>query len=205
MRAPAVCDTCGTIFPSAIDVAAENVGILGCSSGPCPKCGGYGRIPDGIYSFIDNAILLLSDRMRTKSELYKLVDILKKARQNQSTAQELSEKIQHELPELSSLKDILPQTRIELYAFVGIILTIITILIASWSRDNTPKIAINQVVNVLYENQNSIQQPNDAAEKDIKNRNKVKSTNLKKIGRNQTCPCGSGKKYKKCCLNKEKG
>ena len=26
----------------------------------------------------------------------------------------------------------------------------------------------------------------------------------KKIGRNAECPCGSGKKYKKCCLNKEK-
>ena len=23
-----------------------------------------------------------------------------------------------------------------------------------------------------------------------------------KIGRNETCPCGSGKKYKKCCINK---
>jgi methionyl aminopeptidase len=27
---------------------------------------------------------------------------------------------------------------------------------------------------------------------------------LKKIGRNDLCPCGSGKKYKKCCLGKEK-
>lgn len=26
----------------------------------------------------------------------------------------------------------------------------------------------------------------------------------KKIGRNELCPCGSGKKYKKCCLLKEK-
>ena len=25
---------------------------------------------------------------------------------------------------------------------------------------------------------------------------------MKKIGRNEPCPCGSGKKYKKCCLNK---
>ncbi|MCI5150636.1 MAG: DUF1186 domain-containing protein [Candidatus Electrothrix sp. MAN1_4] len=24
----------------------------------------------------------------------------------------------------------------------------------------------------------------------------------KKIGRNEPCPCGSGKKYKKCCINK---
>lgn len=26
--------------------------------------------------------------------------------------------------------------------------------------------------------------------------------NENKIGRNEPCPCGSGKKYKKCCLNK---
>jgi peptide deformylase len=25
----------------------------------------------------------------------------------------------------------------------------------------------------------------------------------KKVGRNEPCPCGSGKKYKKCCINKE--
>jgi uncharacterized protein YecA (UPF0149 family) len=24
-----------------------------------------------------------------------------------------------------------------------------------------------------------------------------------KIGRNEPCPCGSGRKYKKCCLGKE--
>jgi len=25
-----------------------------------------------------------------------------------------------------------------------------------------------------------------------------------KIGRNSPCPCGSGKKYKKCCMGKDK-
>ena len=25
-----------------------------------------------------------------------------------------------------------------------------------------------------------------------------------KVGRNETCPCGSGKKYKYCCLEKDK-
>jgi hypothetical protein len=30
-------------------------------------------------------------------------------------------------------------------------------------------------------------------------------TNIaKKIGRNQPCPCGSGKKYKKCCMHDKK-
>jgi len=32
---------------------------------------------------------------------------------------------------------------------------------------------------------------------------KIASTNtIIKVGRNELCPCGSGKKYKKCCLNK---
>ncbi|RQW06388.1 hypothetical protein EH223_02390, partial [candidate division KSB1 bacterium] len=26
---------------------------------------------------------------------------------------------------------------------------------------------------------------------------------MKTIGRNAPCPCGSGKKYKNCCLNKQ--
>ena len=29
-----------------------------------------------------------------------------------------------------------------------------------------------------------------------------KPRSVKKVGRNDPCPCGSGKKYKKCCLNK---
>lgn len=29
------------------------------------------------------------------------------------------------------------------------------------------------------------------------------SLTMPKIGRNDTCPCGSGKKYKHCCLNKD--
>lgn len=27
----------------------------------------------------------------------------------------------------------------------------------------------------------------------------------KKVGRNDPCPCGSGKKYKNCCMQKDKG
>lgn len=33
---------------------------------------------------------------------------------------------------------------------------------------------------------------------------KGKTNNKSKIGRNDPCPCGSGKKYKKCCLAKDK-
>ena len=31
---------------------------------------------------------------------------------------------------------------------------------------------------------------------------KFKVKSMKKIGRNDPCPCGSGKKYKHCCLDR---
>lgn len=34
------------------------------------------------------------------------------------------------------------------------------------------------------------------------NQSKIFTNDSTKVGRNDPCPCGSGKKYKKCCLNK---
>jgi hypothetical protein len=47
-------------------------------------------------------------------------------------------------------------------------------------------------------------QPNyiDSDYEDLARRFDSFKTKKKKIGRNDPCPCGSGKKYKKCCLNK---
>ena len=33
---------------------------------------------------------------------------------------------------------------------------------------------------------------------------RLPQTTPPKISRNAPCPCGSGKKYKKCCINKER-
>tara|TARA_R100000234_G_scaffold46587_1_gene27772 strand:- start:5377 stop:5577 length:201 start_codon:yes stop_codon:yes gene_type:complete len=32
----------------------------------------------------------------------------------------------------------------------------------------------------------------------------LKENPIVKVGRNQPCPCGSKKKYKKCCINKRR-
>jgi len=44
--------------------------------------------------------------------------------------------------------------------------------------------------------------PSDFNSVPFKKRNIQMPVTSKKIGRNDPCPCGSGKKYKKCCLNK---
>jgi hypothetical protein len=76
MRAPVVCDTCGTIFLSPIEIIDSRVSFSGCTASPCPKCGGVGHIPDGIYNFIGNTIEFLGGPSRTVSELKRLKIIL---------------------------------------------------------------------------------------------------------------------------------
>jgi hypothetical protein len=151
VRAPAICNDCGTIFPSICDFENfTNISFNSCTSGPCPVCSGVGRIPDGIYNFIGNAIELLSGPKSTVTQLQRLAHILIDAKNNNLTSAEVSSAISAATPELSSLKDWLPTTRNELYAFTAIILTIIAMLISQFSSSEPKQIEINNVINNIY-------------------------------------------------------
>ena len=192
------------IFPSAVEVSdSTNISFYGCGSGPCPGYGGDGHIPDGVYNFIGNTIELLSGPSRTVSELERLASILMQARQEGASLAQVGKKIQDEVPELSSLKNILPKSRSELYAFIAIIIAIVSLVLGQLKRSEPPKVEINQVVNVIYQHQESSAPRRSDDKATSKIQPKVHQKPKKNVGRNDPCPCGSGKKYKKCCLNKE--
>jgi hypothetical protein len=195
MRVPAVCDNCSTIFPSSFELKSINTSFYGCTSGPCPICGSTGHILDGVYSFVENTILLLNNSNKTKNELQKLIDILKEAKNKGQSINEIANKISSEAPELSSIKEILPKSRSEFYAFISILITIIGLFINLTSNKHDKKIEVNQIINNFYQ-QNIIE--NNISIKLDSLVNKPKIGVNKKIGRNQLCPCKSGKKYKDC-------
>lgn len=189
MNVPAVCDNCGNIFPSGFSaINSTNISFSNCRAGPCPVCGGTGHIPDGVYNFIGNTIEFLSGPERSLIELRKLASILERAKNNNFDSKSIGREVDEEIPELSSIKDLLPTNRSELYGFITILLTIISLIMSQTQSSNSSKIEINTVINNVYyqtsEAQSSIP--------------KVKAE--KKIGRNELCICGSGKKFKKCCL-----
>jgi hypothetical protein len=62
-------------------------------SGPCPKCGGYGHFPDGVYDFINDTIRIISAPQRTFEELSRLTEILVEAKEKQQSNKIVSEKI----------------------------------------------------------------------------------------------------------------
>jgi RNase P subunit RPR2 len=194
---PAFCDNCGTVFSSGVygDNALQTT-FVNCTAGPCPKCGGIGHIPDGVYNLVGSAIEFLSGPQRTIDELKRLSELLNIAKEKQFTPEKINEELEKELPQfLSLLKDILPKTKTELYSFIGLILTAITILINSSnlsSNKTISKTEIQQITQMAINN--SIVQFGSGQNFQI-NQPTIKKV---KVGRNDKCPCGSGLKYKKC-------
>jgi hypothetical protein len=187
MMVPAVCDSCGAFFPSGYDLHGTEIKLAGNRAGPCPRCGGMGHIPDGTYNFIGDTIELLSGPARSRSELQRLTEILQSARARKASIEEVQGEIRSNLPELSSLADILPTTRSELYAFISIILSILTLILSQLDRGTSQKIEVNQVINQIT----SVAPP-------PRNLQVPGHATVPKVGRNELCSCGSGKKFKKC-------
>ncbi|HTN93696.1 MAG TPA: SEC-C metal-binding domain-containing protein [Gallionella sp.] len=156
-----------------------------------------GTIPDGVYTAAGNVLRLLSGPQKTIEQLKRLVAVIVEARRTQEEPNRIAEKIKEEAPELSSLVDALPKTRSELYNFILVILTAVSVLIAAAAvnKNSNPSDAeIEKMVEEAVEMaiQQSQKQP-PTIEK------KQPYIAPEKPGRNSPCTCGSGKKYKHCC------
>jgi len=147
-----------------------------------------GHIPDGIFNFIGETIEILSAPERTINELLSLAKIIKKARTNAESKDQVEKRIKKELPGLSLLAKILPENKNELYVFLSLVLAALPLFKqAPEKQANQTTINITQVIeNVITEGKNDTSQ------------NPHHASNPKQ-GRNEPCNCGSGIKYKKCC------
>lgn len=187
---PAFCDNCGAIFRSGIFIGGGTATMVGNRAGPCPVCGSMGTIPDGVYSAAGNVLRLLSGPQKTVEQLKRLAAVINEARRTQEEPNQIAERIKEEAPELSSFVDALPKTRSELYNFLLVILTAVSVLIAAYAVNNSSpsEEEIERMVEDTVEKaiQESQKQP-PALEK------KQPYIAPEKPARNSPCPCGSGK------------
>lgn len=183
------------MFPSGFAFEnATNITFSGCIAGPCPVCRGQGDVLDGTFDFIGDTIRLLQGPSATVDRLHRLAAILREAQQRDASADEIRRKVEDDLPELSRISDLLPRTRQELYAFITLLLAVIALMIQTGKKNGDINISIDQVINncvVQGERASPVgsSQPQQALVP-------VKSRAV--AGRNDPCPCGSGRKYKHC-------
>lgn len=192
---PAFCTQCGLVFGSGIAINnSTNIQLRNVSSS-CPRCGAMARVPDGIYNVLGGVIELLSGPTSSVEQLRRLQSVLEQARAQGKNREEVQTAITLAAPELASLASALPVTRGELYAFITTILTLLTLIVsayAAWKPAGPSQAEIEAMVATALEKaaQPKVSQSVSPPKKRVS----------KKVGRNSLCPCGSGKKYKRCCL-----
>nr|DAU44822.1 MAG TPA: Preprotein translocase secA subunit, helicase, translocation, secretion, PROTEIN.18A [Caudoviricetes sp.] len=193
MILPAFCTQCGQVVSSGISASnSVNITISGCTA-TCPYCGGEAHTIEGTFNFVGNTIEIIKASNVTKEKLQNLKLTLEKNKRI-LTKESFEETLNSKAPELSGLASIMPKTRDELYAFIGLIITIIGFFLNTFGS-NTPSSNINiETVNnyIIYEST----QENEIREQQILPKAKT--------GRNELCPCGSGKKYKFCCYEQDR-
>ena len=187
---PAICDNCGFVFRSGFaGGGGSTITVIGSKSGPCPRCGSMGSVPDGTYRMIEDMIEVLSASDRTIDELRKLSILVDSAKRGELSQDEVKMRAKEEIPELHPLLDwIVPRNREERFNFGMVILGVILPLIISAMTNSSkePNIDIDVVVNNIYKTEQVTEMPRNVP------------IRVNKIGRNEMCPCGSVLKYKRC-------
>lgn len=158
---PAICDRCGTVFPSSIVMSNETAFLKGNKSGPCPKCGSVGSVPDGTYEVANEVATYFINEDYSINEYKKLKDIFQNALQNDFTFEQLEEATESNGLKLS---DILPQNRDEARSdikwFIGIVISILSIVIPlminQYNHESETNLrseaVIQEAVRYLYKN-----------------------------------------------------
>lgn len=209
---PAICASCGSVFPSPfIFEGPASIIVKGCQAGPCPKCGGLGDIVDGSYQIIGDAVRLIVSSLRSRAQVEQLQNILRKAQQEKLAPQAVPEKIQAESPELSVIASwintyLVPKNAGEFWTAIGAIGTVLALLYTILSaQPSAPSNALSEKqIEMLVEHAvtSALVQTQGASSAPVKH--KVVAKRKNKTGRNDPCPCNSGKKYKICCINQTK-
>ncbi|MGI0509105.1 SEC-C domain-containing protein [Burkholderia sp. ZZQ-2] len=199
-RLPAICDRCGTTFPSGMKMengVHDNL-FTGCKSGPCPKCGGMGSIPDGIYGVLDGLIQFAHAGEFPHKRLEMLEQIALAARKDGWSADQFKEEAEKQAPGAAKLLSWLPSNKDQWYVFIGLLIAALALLQASSGytlkdliHADTQQASASVSAQAPVASQSRAQPARQTARP-------APHRAQRKIGRNERCPCGSGAKYKRC-------
>ncbi len=151
---------------------------------PCPRCNGTATSPGGQFRLEDDTLIRVSDNLsKTQAEeLKSRLAILKEQGYSITALKELVEGYAPQLLPYIQTPDQRSATSRMNWVFLGVLLWQI-------AHNTTCNLDVKLDINHLLDN--TVKQANQEIAPAAKS--------LHQARRNDPCPCGSGKKFKKCC------
>ena len=122
---PAICmnTSCLTMFSSGFAAEnARNITFADCTSSPCPKCGGIGKIPDGTYSVIENVIFATINNTLDKALLNKIKTTIERELSRSKSPKNIKKKLTKAFPNQMMLWNNIPKEKRDAFWYLNFIL-----------------------------------------------------------------------------------
>jgi SEC-C motif-containing protein len=208
----AVCEDCGTTFTASRFIKVSGTARIHMSGnryGPCPRCGGMGRIPDGTYDIVGDVVTFLASPQRSHVELQLLADILQEAQRTNASLAEISASINKQAPGLAKVAEVLSNAPGPLMGYIAIIIAALTFLLqlATEHRERTSGLSPSDIGELIDRAvRQAVPQPPPTAAQKPTARSATPTKKVRATPRpNEPCLCGSGRPYKKCHGKPRKG
>jgi hypothetical protein len=188
---------CRAAFPATgILGGTGTVQMTNVHVGPCPACGSYGQILDGLYSFSDELIQFLKGPKESISNLKKVETLLRGLKYLEISKNDVIKQVESISPNIAIVLNRAPITP-TFQQWIAIIISFITLAIqfhSTYFKQQDKSIEKLFIEHLIQENKNlkSIPTPPEPKIESYKRP-------TPKVSRNAKCPCGSQKKYKRCC------
>jgi hypothetical protein len=192
---PTICDHCGAMFMtrSAIEMGHHTRGLTLVNVGvPCQNCGRQARILDGVYDAMGDTVRIAATSANSAKSLERFRRLLEESRASGADAETVARRIKEEAPEFTAVA-VAVSTRQgrDFYDSIVLLLLVLSTLIA-FRETLKPDITSEQIDQI-------VQRAIESARPSLPHP-EVEQIHRPKTGRNELCPCGSGRKYKKCHL-----
>jgi hypothetical protein len=144
---PVFCGNCGAVWGARNIIGgsgARGITLSNATAGPCPNCGGTGRVPDGVYDLMDDTLAVVQSAALPKTTLQALIDLLESLNRGEATADEVMEKVRDEAPDLAPTVNVYLQ-KTDRAGWIAVLIAILALLM------QTPG-TVNDVSELLHKN-----------------------------------------------------
>jgi hypothetical protein len=127
---PVFCDNCRTVFAASGFIAgdARGLSLKKARLGPCPSCGGKGRVPEGVYDFMGDAARALGDPAQPPEKLESLSRIIEEGRSKRASSQEIARDLEAEAPSLQPVTETLAEPERDGTRWIALLSTVVSVL-----------------------------------------------------------------------------
>jgi hypothetical protein len=156
---------------------------------------------EGVFNIVGDTIEVLQGSGATANQLARLAELLREAARTRQTPEQVADTVNRELPSLGAFAKQLavPRTPEAFYALLTFAATVALLLRDCSTTATTINVDRRVMVNQVIENVYSHPPPAAVGSAAAGSAGSEEQGRTHKPGRNEPCPCGSGKKYKHCC------